>query len=135
MFCNISNYIHNLFVLKVDTIPVFSLKSVCPRPDATIATTSTVLWSPIKVGDVRWNFEKFLFDDTGKPFKRYNELYLPLLMENDVKQLIGNCMKARKKLGHKSHIKKELHNYNGDDEYVEDDKERQEAMVFQTKYV
>lgn len=73
-------------------------QSVCPRPDATIATSSTVLWSPIKVGDIRWNFEKFLFDHTGKPVKRYNEAYLPLLMENDVRQLIGNCMKEKEEM-------------------------------------
>ena len=56
-----------------------------------------------------------------------------MLMETDVKQLIGNCMVAQKKLGHKSHIKKELHKYNEDDEYIEDDRERQEAMLFQAK--
>ena len=118
----------------------FVCQSVCPRPDATIATTSSVLWSPIKVGDIRWNFEKFLFDHTGKPFKRYDEAYLPLLMENDVKQLIGNCMKAKQKTYHKSHPRRsKLGNHDDDNEedneYFEDDEDKPMAMILQTRYV
>uniref|UniRef100_A0A8C7LL67 Glutathione peroxidase n=1 Tax=Oncorhynchus mykiss TaxID=8022 RepID=A0A8C7LL67_ONCMY len=26
-------------------------------------------WSPIKVNDIRWNFEKFLIDSDGAPFR------------------------------------------------------------------
>ena len=113
---------------------VFSCKSVCPRPDATIATTSTVSWSPIKTGDVRWNFEKFLFDHTGKPIKRYNELYLPLLMENDIKQLIGNCMKATKSADSKSHVGKTSDVYVVDNGCEEGDIDcKDEAVVFQAR--
>lgn len=28
-------------------------------------------WSPIKVNDIRWNFEKFLITADGTPFRRY----------------------------------------------------------------
>lgn len=69
------------------------LTGLCPRPDPVISTTSTVLWKPITTGDIQWNFEKFLFDHTGKPVKRYSEVYIPLLMENDIKDLIAACMK------------------------------------------
>lgn len=31
-------------------------------------------WSPIKVNDIRWNFEKFLITGDGMPFKRYNHI-------------------------------------------------------------
>lgn len=96
---------------------IFLYQSVCPRPDAIIATTGTVLWSPIKVGDIRWNFEKFLFDHTGKPFKRYNEVYLPLLMDSDVKQLIGNCMKARRQ----NSLNKHTDYYDEEDEDMVDE--------------
>eukprot|EP00794_Sanderia_malayensis_P016824 gene16824-18522_t len=72
------------------------ITALCPRPDPIIATTSTVLWKPIKIGDIQWNFEKFLFDHTGKPVKRYSETYFPSLMEEDIKSLISNCMKQKR---------------------------------------
>lgn len=31
-------------------------------------------WSPIKVNDIRWNFEKFLITTDGIPFKRYDHI-------------------------------------------------------------
>ena len=73
-----------------------------------------------------------MFDHTGKPFKRYNEAYLPLLMENDVKQLIGNCMKARKNSGKKFH-----HPRDADDDNVKDDFDDMDDQVLavNTKYV
>uniref|UniRef100_A0A3P8NQ58 Glutathione peroxidase n=1 Tax=Astatotilapia calliptera TaxID=8154 RepID=A0A3P8NQ58_ASTCA len=45
-------------------------------------------WSPIKVNDIRWNFEKFLITANGMPFKRY-ELHCPIVqVEKDIAELL-----------------------------------------------
>ena len=31
-----------------------------------------IQWSPVRRNDVSWNFEKFLIDQEGVPFKRYS---------------------------------------------------------------
>lgn len=73
------------------------LKSVCPRPDDVIASSSSTLWSPIRTSDVYWNFEKFLIDHKGMPLKRYSVGSLPVVMENDIKKLIQVCEADRVK--------------------------------------
>uniref|UniRef100_A0A4W3I2Y0 Glutathione peroxidase n=1 Tax=Callorhinchus milii TaxID=7868 RepID=A0A4W3I2Y0_CALMI len=39
-------------------------------PDVKSAISNNKLhWSPLKVSDIRWNFEKFLVDGNGRPLK------------------------------------------------------------------
>ena len=37
---------------------------------------------------IKWNFEKFLIDSTGKPYKRYLPITKPHKLEKDIKKLI-----------------------------------------------
>jgi glutathione peroxidase len=37
-----------------------------------------------KMGDIRWNYEKFLVDRQGNPRKRFGSLYDPINFEDDV---------------------------------------------------
>ncbi|KAK7072896.1 Glutathione peroxidase 3 [Halocaridina rubra] len=53
------------------------LKSACEFTDDTFA--SGLNYSPMRVGDIHWNFEKFLIDKTGKPYSRYH----PTLITTD----------------------------------------------------
>uniref|UniRef100_A0A4W3I3V2 Glutathione peroxidase n=1 Tax=Callorhinchus milii TaxID=7868 RepID=A0A4W3I3V2_CALMI len=45
-------------------------------------------WSPLKVSDIRWNFEKFLVDGNGRPLKRY-DISAPFnIIEEDIASLL-----------------------------------------------
>jgi len=46
------------------------LKGACPYTDEVFL--SGLNYSPLKVGDIHWNFEKFLIGKDGKPAFRYH---------------------------------------------------------------
>ena len=54
-----------------------SPQSSCPPVKLKIGDPSKLYWSPIKVGDVTWNFEKFLADAEGVPYKRFDHSVNP----------------------------------------------------------
>ncbi|XP_041031985.1 CUE domain-containing protein 2-A-like [Carcharodon carcharias] len=63
------------------------LKVSCPFVNPIIGDRTRLHWSPLKVSDVRWNFEKFLVDVDGQPFKRY-DLDAPFdIIEDDISTL------------------------------------------------
>lgn len=68
------------------------LKKVCPRPNDVISKTNDILWSPIKVSDIQWNFEKIIIDHNGVPIRRYSEMTYPLTLDNDVKKATEKCV-------------------------------------------
>lgn len=75
-----------------EEIPVFTwLKDTCPRPTKIISGDGETNWKPLKVSDVRWNFEKFLVDHKGFPMKRYFHLTMPFELKPDIESLIRNC--------------------------------------------
>ena len=47
------------------------LQRSCPHPSETVATSKHTFWEPIKVHDIRWNFEKFLVGPNGVPVMRW----------------------------------------------------------------
>lgn len=53
--------------------PVYTfLKNVCPPVgDSLGEVPGRLFWQPIKLSDVKWNFEKFLVGPNGKPVKRW----------------------------------------------------------------
>lgn len=76
-------YIPNFPVFqKIDvngskTDPIFAyLKKHLPAPhddpDALITNPQAIIWSPVRRSDIGWNFEKFLIDTDGKPYRRYS---------------------------------------------------------------
>lgn len=68
--------------------PLFTfMKSVCPGPSNTLGDPSGMYWSPITQGDLTWNFEKFLIDKTGRPYKRYNPNTEPMTLGADIAYL------------------------------------------------
>jgi len=48
------------------------LKSACPAPSINFVDGPDISWSPVFTSDITWNFEKFLIDKHGKPYKRYD---------------------------------------------------------------
>lgn len=49
-------------------------KESLPFVNPVIGDMKNFYWSPIKVNDIRWNFERFLITGDGIPFKRYNNI-------------------------------------------------------------
>jgi len=43
----------------------------CPSPVRKFKSLSSLLYSPFNSHDIRWNFEKILFNKMGQPVKRY----------------------------------------------------------------
>ncbi|KAL7869583.1 hypothetical protein AOLI_G00135710 [Acnodon oligacanthus] len=46
------------------------LKESLPSMNPMIGDIKKLYWSPLKVNDIRWNFEKFLITADGVPYKR-----------------------------------------------------------------
>ena len=74
------------------THPLFSfLKKKLPRPhgdedDVLMANSKRILWSR---SDVKWNFEKFLVDSKGDPFRRYGPKFQTADISPDIEALLG----------------------------------------------
>ncbi|KAI4903854.1 hypothetical protein NFI96_034015 [Prochilodus magdalenae] len=48
------------------------LKNACPPVGDSFGNpTNRLFWEPLKVSDIKWNFEKFLIGRDGKPLKRW----------------------------------------------------------------
>jgi glutathione peroxidase len=74
------------------TNPVFSyLKSSCSIMPQTnlMDDTQLISWTPVTGSDISWNFEKFLIDKTGKPFKRYTYTSLVTDLIPDIESLLS----------------------------------------------
>ncbi|EDO49157.1 predicted protein, partial [Nematostella vectensis] len=72
--------------------PVYTFLKVCmrcPCSDGVIqADRDKVIWSPVRSGDITWNFEKFLIDHHGKPVRRYKPWVHPVELGQDIERLI-----------------------------------------------
>ncbi|KAK2866640.1 hypothetical protein Q7C36_002696 [Tachysurus vachellii] len=69
--------------------PLYSfLKESLPSVNPVIGDIKKLYWSPIKVNDIRWNFEKFLITADGLPFKRYDPSLPFEEVERDVAALL-----------------------------------------------
>jgi len=65
------------------------LKSRCESPVEKFSDTWKLLYEPKHARDIRWNFEKFLVDANGAPIWRYYPSVDPILMVEDIDQLLG----------------------------------------------
>ena len=60
----------------------------CPTTRDGFASKDNLFYNPLKVNDVRWNFEKFLVSPRGKPVKRYDPSTHPNDIEADIVKLL-----------------------------------------------
>jgi glutathione peroxidase len=68
------------------------LKAALPAPDddnASFISGKFAHWAPVKRTDVAWNFEKFLFNADGTPFKRYSRFFETINIAEDIDQLLA----------------------------------------------
>lgn len=61
----------------------------CPSTRDGFASKDSLFYSPVKVNDVRWNFEKFLVSPEGIPVKRYDPSTHPNDIEADIVLLLN----------------------------------------------
>jgi len=70
-------------------LPVYSWAlSLCDPPTVTFNDPKMLYYSPVSSEDIRWNFEKILFDKAGKPYRRYPPTTEPFDIEEDLRFLI-----------------------------------------------
>lgn len=78
-----------------DESPVFTfLKGRCPSPMGLIANRTDITWTPIRNNDISWNFQKWLIHSNGQPFKRYTSRTTPQMVEEDIKDLLKECVQG-----------------------------------------
>jgi len=70
------------------------LKSRCAAPMGLIANRTDITWTPIRNNDISWNFQKWLVGSDGHPYRRYTSRTTPQMVEQDIVQLINECVNA-----------------------------------------
>jgi len=70
------------------------LKSRCAAPMGLIANRTDISWTPIRNNDISWNFQKWLVGSDGHPFRRYTSRTPPLELENDIVNLLNECVRS-----------------------------------------
>jgi len=70
------------------------LQDRCPVPDKVIDDVEKIIWSPVKNDDITWNFEKFLLNHKGQPYRRYTPTVEPNEITEDIEKLIKDCNKG-----------------------------------------
>ncbi|KAG8128515.1 hypothetical protein E2320_015359, partial [Naja naja] len=60
------------------------LKNSCPPVVETFGDTAKLFWSPLKIHDIKWNFEKFLVNPQGKPVMRWFHRTNVSTVKNDI---------------------------------------------------
>eukprot|EP01112_Ceratiomyxa_fruticulosa_P013082 TRINITY_DN365_c0_g1_i1.p1 TRINITY_DN365_c0_g1~~TRINITY_DN365_c0_g1_i1.p1 ORF type:complete len:144 (+),score=29.82 TRINITY_DN365_c0_g1_i1:435-866(+) len=65
------------------------LKARCMGPQLEIGVPQFLQWEPVMANDITWNFEKFLIRKSGFVYKRYTPETNPLLLVNDIQDLLN----------------------------------------------
>lgn len=61
---------------------------MCPSTRDGHGETKNLHYFPLKNTDLRWNFEKFLIDRSGRPWRRFDPTFNPIDMWSHVEELI-----------------------------------------------
>jgi glutathione peroxidase len=73
-----------------DQHPLYTwLKSSCGVPSTSFVSAEYISWDPVFTTDITWNFEMFLIDAHGVPFRRYSPDNEPITLMNDIQYLLG----------------------------------------------
>lgn len=72
--------------------PIYTfLKGRCPPPVLGFQPKRKLFYDPLHADDIRWNFEKFLVDETGQPVTRYPEYLDPLDLVPHIDTMLDNA--------------------------------------------
>jgi len=70
--------------------PIYTwLKSACGAPSPNFLPGAEIDWDPVYTSDITWNFEKFLIDKHGRPFKRYDSGVDGATLAGDIAMLLA----------------------------------------------
>ncbi|CAG0898913.1 unnamed protein product [Darwinula stevensoni] len=70
------------------------MASVCPTAVSGFREKERLFYDSFDSSDIRWNFEKFLVDRDGKPYKRIYPDQLPETLQGDVARLVQTGARA-----------------------------------------
>jgi len=71
-------------------IPLYKwMTSRCPAPLTEFSDTKILMYAPLSKEDIRWNWEKTLFDKNGQPYRRYASNVLPAEIAEDINTLLS----------------------------------------------
>lgn len=62
------------------------LKSSCPPVGDSFGDPDYLYWKPLKISDIKWNFEKFLIGPDGKPVQRWHPRVAVSKVKQDINQ-------------------------------------------------
>jgi len=69
--------------------PIYTyLTGICPATMVEILPLEYITWTPVRINDITWNFEKFLIGKNGMPYKRYNPSTDPIFLRDDIEMLM-----------------------------------------------
>ncbi|CAM4587472.1 unnamed protein product [Lepidochelys olivacea] len=60
------------------------LKNSCPPVVESFGDPKRLFWEPLKIHDIKWNFEKFLVGPTGRPVMRWGPRTNLAMVKNDI---------------------------------------------------
>uniref|UniRef100_A0A3P9KDG1 Glutathione peroxidase n=1 Tax=Oryzias latipes TaxID=8090 RepID=A0A3P9KDG1_ORYLA len=64
------------------------LKGGCPPVGEDFGNTDRLFWEPLKIGDIKWNFEKFLVGPEGKPVMRWHPSVNVSTVRTDIRHFL-----------------------------------------------
>lgn len=82
---------HPLFKFLRTALPVRSDTGFAFEADNPLGVqkdSKKIVWTPSNPSDIVWNFEKFIVDQTGVPFKRYSQKFETIRLEHEIRTLI-----------------------------------------------
>ncbi|OWF53245.1 Glutathione peroxidase 6 [Mizuhopecten yessoensis] len=85
--------------------PLFTfLKKYCPPTSDTFQDDSLLLYSPLKVSDIRWNFEQFLIGKDGKPYMRFSPETDPMALKSEIQRMLQTKPEAEESEGFRNGV-------------------------------
>lgn len=68
-------------------LPIYTyMKGACGPTFSQFSKSHRLFYEPMRVGDIAWNFEKFLIDREGRPYARYH----PHLVDPEHKDMLAD---------------------------------------------
>lgn len=80
----------HLLQLSVEC-PLILMQNFCPPVGDDFGNpTNRLFWQPLKIRDIKWNFEKFLVGPDGKPVMRWHPSINILTVKVDIRRYLLN---------------------------------------------
>lgn len=78
----------HIFTFSIANISSLALQGSCPPVGEDFGNTDRLFWEPLKIGDIKWNFEKFLVGPEGKPVMRWHPSVNVSTVRTDIRNFL-----------------------------------------------